>query len=59
MEKQHKFSIWYLLIGIGIVLLLQHSIVSMLAIRTIPYSKFLQLLKQGKVTEVAIGINQI
>jgi len=59
MEKHHKFSIWYLLIGIWIVLLLQHSIVSMLAIRTIPYSEFLELLKQGKVTEVAIGANQI
>ena len=59
MEKHHKFSIWYLLIGIWIVLLLQHSIVSMLAVRTIPYSEFLKLLKQGKVTEVAIGANQI
>ena len=59
MEKHHKFSIWYVLIGIWIVLLLQHSIVSMLAIRTIPYSEFLKLLEQGKVTEVAIGTNQI
>ncbi|MBW2082495.1 MAG: ATP-dependent zinc metalloprotease FtsH [Deltaproteobacteria bacterium] len=59
MEKHHRFSIWYLLIGIWIVLLLQHSIVSMLAIRTIPYSEFLKLLKEGKVTEVAIGTNQI
>ncbi|RLB38140.1 MAG: cell division protein FtsH [Deltaproteobacteria bacterium] len=59
MEKHHKFSLWYLLIGIWIVLLLQHSIVSMIAIRTIPYSEFLKLLKEGKITEVAIGPNQI
>ena len=59
MEKHHKFSIWYVLIGVWIVLLLQHYIVSILAIRTIPYSEFLRLLKEGKVTEVAIGTNQI
>ncbi|RLB14698.1 MAG: cell division protein FtsH [Deltaproteobacteria bacterium] len=59
MEKHHKFSIWYVLIGVWIVLLLQHYLVTMLAIRTIPYSEFLKLLKEGKVTEVAIGANQI
>ncbi|MBW1730619.1 MAG: ATP-dependent zinc metalloprotease FtsH [Deltaproteobacteria bacterium] len=59
MEKHHKFSIWYVLIGVWIVLLLQHYLVTMLAIRTIPYSEFLKLLKAGKVTEVAIGANQI
>jgi len=59
MEKKYKFSVWYVLIGIWIVLLIQNYLGSMLAIRTIPYSEFLKLLKENKVTEVAISANQI
>ncbi|MBT8368650.1 MAG: hypothetical protein KJP23_28485, partial [Deltaproteobacteria bacterium] len=43
MEKQHKFSIWYVLLGVWIVLIIQNLIVSMLGIKTIPYSEFLRL----------------
>ena len=59
MEKRQKFSIWYVLLGIWFVLLLQNSITSMFGIKTIPYSEFLKLLKENKVIEVAISANQI
>jgi cell division protease FtsH len=59
MEKQHKFSIWYVLLGIWFVLIIQNYLVSAFAIKTIPYSEFLKLLKEKKVTEVAISVNQI
>jgi cell division protease FtsH len=59
MEKHHKFSIWYVLLGIWAVLILHNLLVSTLSVRTIPYSEFLELLKQGKVAEVAITSNQI
>ncbi len=59
MEKQQKFSIWYVLLGIWIVLILQNYITTMFAIKTIPYSEFLKLLKENKVIEVAISANQI
>jgi len=59
MEKQHKFSIWYVLLGIWFVLIIQNYLVSAFAIKTIPYSEFLKLLKENKVAEVAIGANQI
>jgi cell division protease FtsH len=59
MEKQHKFSLWYVLLGIWVVLLLQNTIASMFAITTIPYSQFLRLLNENKVAEVAITANQI
>jgi cell division protease FtsH len=59
LEKSHKFSIWYVLLGIWIVLLIQNSLSSYLAIRTIPYSEFLELLKEKRVSEVAISANQI
>jgi cell division protease FtsH len=59
MEKKHKFSIWYVLLGIWVVLLIQNALSSYLAIKTIPYSEFLNLLKEKKVAEVAISANQI
>jgi len=59
MEKHHKFSIWYLMLGIWIVLIAQQYIGSFFAVEVIPYSQFLKLLKENKVTEVAITANQI
>jgi len=59
MEKRQKFSIWYVLLGVWLVLLLQNYITTMFEIKTIPYSEFLKLLKENKVTEVAISANQI
>ncbi|MBN1850394.1 MAG: ATP-dependent zinc metalloprotease FtsH [Deltaproteobacteria bacterium] len=59
MEKHHKFSIWYVVLGIWVVLLIHNYLVSVLAIHTIPYSEFLNLVKENKVTEVAISENQI
>ncbi len=59
MEKQHKFSIWYVLLGIWVVLLIQNQLGSALAIKTIPYSEFLSAVKENRVMEVAISANQI
>ncbi len=59
MEKHHKFSIWYVLLAIWFVLIIQNYLGSAFAIKTIPYSEFLKLLKENKVIEVAIGANQI
>ena len=59
MEKRQKFSIWYVLLGVWLVLLLQNYITTMFEIKTIPYSEFLKLLKENKVTEVAISANRI
>ena len=59
MEKRQKFSIWYVLLGVWFVLIIQNYLTSMFAIKTLPYSEFLKLLKDNKVTEVAISANQI
>jgi len=59
MEKHHKFSIWYVLLGIWVVLLIHNYLAAAFAIRIIPYSEFLKYLKENKVTEVAISANQI
>jgi cell division protease FtsH len=59
MEKRQKFSIWYVILGVWFVLLLQNSITTMFAVKTIPYSEFLKLLKENKIIEVAITADQI
>lgn len=59
MDKHHKFSMWYVLVGVWVVLIAHNFLVSTFSIRTIPYSEFLQLLKENQVSEVAITANQI
>ena len=59
MDKKQKFSIWYVILGIWAVLIIHNMIYSAFAIKTVPYSEFLNLLKENKVSEVAIGTNQI
>jgi cell division protease FtsH len=59
MEKRQKFSIWYILIGIWGVFIIHNMIFSGLSVKTIPYSEFLMLVKEKKVSEVAITQNQI
>ncbi|EFK07977.1 cell division protease FtsH [delta proteobacterium NaphS2] len=59
MEKHHKFSVWYVLLGIWAVLLIQSYLGSAFSIKTIPYSQFLNLLKENKVAEVAVTENRI
>ena len=59
MEKRHRFSIWYVLLGVWAVLIIQGYIASMFAAQMIPYSQFLNLLKAGKIVEVAVTANQI
>jgi cell division protease FtsH len=59
MKQQYKFSLWYVLLGIWLVLLLQQTISSLFAIKVIPYSEFLKMLKENKITEVAVRANQL
>jgi len=41
MEKHHKVSIWYFIIGIWIVLILQNYLATTYTITTIPYSQLI------------------
>ncbi len=59
MEKRYKFSLWYVLIGIWVVLIAQSYISSMFVVETIPYSNFLNLVKTNKVTEISVTQNEI
>ncbi len=59
MKKQHRFSIWYVLMGVWAVLLLHNLIASALMVKTIPYSEFIKMVKEGQVAEIAISENDI
>jgi cell division protease FtsH len=59
MKKQYRFSIWYVLLGIWLVLLLHNMIASALLVKTIPYSEFIQYVKDGQVTEISVSENVI
>jgi len=50
---------WYVLVGIWIVLIVQNLLTYLFAVRTIDYSEFLRLLKENKISEVAITENRI
>jgi cell division protease FtsH len=59
MQKHHKFSMWYILLGVWVVLILQNALFSAFSVKTIPYSEFLKALNEDRVTEVAITANII
>jgi len=59
MEKHHKFSIWYVLIAVWIVLILQNVIAQKFRVQQVPYSEFVKSLQNGKVIEIAIAQDRI
>ena len=59
MKKQHKFSIWYVILGIWGVLILHNMIASALVVKTIPYSEFNNLVNEGRVSDISISADQI
>ena len=59
MEKRTQFSLWYFAAAILAVLVLQDLWVGARTTAPIPYSEFQALVKEGKVTDIAIADNQI
>ena len=59
MEQKHKFSLVYVLLTVWLVFLLQSLLVNWFAIEHLPYSKFIEKVKQGQVKEVTISKDQI
>ncbi len=59
MEKKTKFSLWYVLIAVWGILILQNYIASQFAPRILPYSEFLKALKDNQIIEVVITEGRI
>ena len=59
MEKKTKFSIWYVVMAIWGVLIIQNYIASQFAPRVMPYSEFLKALKNEQIIEVVVTEGRI
>jgi len=59
MEKKTKFHIWYFILAIWGVILLQNFIFSQFRPVVIPYSEFIQAVVDDKVIEISIGKDRI
>jgi cell division protease FtsH len=59
MEKKTKFNIWYFVLAIWGVILLQNFIFSQFRPVVIPYSEFIQAVLDDKVIEISIGKDRI
>ncbi|MBU3697902.1 ATP-dependent zinc metalloprotease FtsH [Dechloromonas sp.] len=59
MEKRTQFSVWYFACALLGIVLLQNVWQSVRTTAPIPYSEFQQLLREGKVADIAVSDNQI
>jgi cell division protease FtsH len=59
MEKKTKFNLWYFVVAMMGVLLLQHFIAQSQQIEPLSYSDFRAYLEAGKIAEIAISETQI
>ncbi|MDH3346855.1 MAG: ATP-dependent zinc metalloprotease FtsH [Desulfobulbaceae bacterium] len=55
MKKTPKFSFWYIAVALWAVLIIQNFIISSYSLKSIPYSTFIEYVKQGKIEEISIS----
>lgn len=58
-EKQHQWNIWYFIAAFAVLLLIQDLLAGRGSEESIPYSRFLQLLADGKVADLRVDPQQI
>ena len=59
METKTKYSLWYVVIAIWGIIIIQNLIASQFAPRVLPYSEFLKSLKDSQIIEVVITEGRI
>ena len=59
MEKKHKFNIYYILMTVWGVLILQNLIFGQLRPKVIPYSEFIDAVMNDRVIEISVGQDTI
>ena len=59
MEKKHHFTMWYFIVALWALLLIQDYYARAYGPKALPYSEFLTELKAGHIEEVAIGQGSI
>jgi cell division protease FtsH len=59
MEKKTQFSVWYFVFALLAVFTVHNLWVQARTVEPLPYSEFSRMLKEGKITEIAITDNTI
>ncbi|MCY1515023.1 ATP-dependent zinc metalloprotease FtsH [compost metagenome] len=59
MEKQHQWNIWYFIVTFSALMLLQSWWAEQREVESIPYSEFLNLLQQNKLTDLRVDDQRI
>jgi len=59
MDKKNQFNAWYFVLAVFAILLIQNWWIESRKVEPIPYSQFEQLLKDGKLDEIAISKDHI
>ncbi len=59
MDKKIQFNAWYFILAVFAILLIQNWWIESRKVEPIPYSQFEQLLKDGKIDEIAISKDHI
>lgn len=59
MENNTRFNIWYMVLAIWGVVLLQNILFNQFRATVIPYSDFIKAVAEGRVVEIAIGQDKI
>ena len=59
MQKHARFNIWYVIMAIWGILILQNLIFSQFRPIVIPYSEFIKAVEDDKVIEIAVGRDRI
>ena len=58
-EKKHKFNIYYILMAVWGVLILQNLIFGQFRPKVIPYSEFIDAVMNDRVIEISVGADTI
>jgi cell division protease FtsH len=59
MEKQHQWNLWFFLVAFSLLLVFQDWWGTRSAVETLPYSEFMRLLKEEKLSDLRIEQQQI
>ncbi|MBU6497303.1 MAG: ATP-dependent zinc metalloprotease FtsH [Rhodospirillales bacterium] len=58
-KREHQINFWYIIAALLGVMLIQGLLIQQTHVKTIPYSQFLELLRQGQLTDLRIGADEI
>jgi len=59
MDAKKRFTIWYIIGGIWLFFIMQNMLASAFAVKQIPYSEFMEAVKENRVTDLSVSANQI